>query len=536
MNTATIKRPTQSGQPTTQAETSKGSYIVWTLLVLLIGVISIVANIKVQKGGWLYPEFDMFLVDHTTETRSFLSKIVCPHSHDAGSYQARELSHFLEYFDANFIDYCVKQGHPHFYSLLNFVFVLAIGMGQWFLTTRYLKTDRWMALCLSGLFWTAPSIFLSGVAVRMAKQGASLVLFFMVWFIVRKMIAEFKGEAPEFKGKRAWVLGTQGFVFALILTFLDQQGVFMAGCCGVTLLFLRLFRKSPAPVVLGTAMIAAVLVHWFYGRYIGPVVIKKLTGFTVSFEYQKLPLKELFDKPFEFLWKGLTLTLDTFRWYLGNVTAVVAFGLWIIMTVVFARIQINIPAERAAMYTPKRLLGIIFVGWVVLIIGMTMLMTLRHPPLVWADVRRFQYYWIPTTVLVMIVVAFFFHHLQHRFGIQRNALRVILLAFFLSNIFELPSHIEAMQKGFAGNLIYATPILLQKLKDLAASPPGPNAGSTTAKRYDYTASSYEESFERTLRVRPNAQGQLDVQAFLNSSHYYNYLRSKRGYDFVQELP
>src|SRR5688500_751283 len=99
------------------------NYTLWLGVLVLMLIAIIYASVNAQNGGWLGGEADMFLVDHLNPDRPLLSKILAPHSHDASQYQARELSHFFENFDAWFINWSVKRKMPHFLSIMSFVFL-----------------------------------------------------------------------------------------------------------------------------------------------------------------------------------------------------------------------------------------------------------------------------------------------------------------------------------------------------------------------------------------------------------------------------
>lgn len=63
-------------------------------LTLIAFAAFLAINLSIQKGGFLlYGEADWFLIDHNNSDRSFLSKVICPHKHDAEHYMARELAH-----------------------------------------------------------------------------------------------------------------------------------------------------------------------------------------------------------------------------------------------------------------------------------------------------------------------------------------------------------------------------------------------------------------------------------------------------------
>ena len=116
------------------ASTGRAQWL-WTAAAAFVGLAFIAASILYQKGAWLQYEADLFLVDHLGD-RSFLSKVISPHIHDAEMYQARELSHVLEYLDAQFIYWCVTLKLPHFYSIVNYVLLFVVSLGFWWSATK----------------------------------------------------------------------------------------------------------------------------------------------------------------------------------------------------------------------------------------------------------------------------------------------------------------------------------------------------------------------------------------------------------------
>src|SRR5439155_25389076 len=162
-------------------------YAKWTILLLLMLAAFVFVSVKAQKGGWLSAEADMFLVDHLNPDRPFLSKILAPHSHDAGQYQARELSHTFENFDARFINWSVKHKMPHFFSITSFIFLTALSLVHWRYTTKYLRLDPMVALMLIDLFWTEQSILLSDTFIHVAKYDVYFILLLLCWHLITRL-------------------------------------------------------------------------------------------------------------------------------------------------------------------------------------------------------------------------------------------------------------------------------------------------------------------------------------------------------------
>lgn len=65
-------------------------------------------------GDFCHPESAAFLQLYTEKGKSLLQIIFNPWYTDWGCYQARELSYFFDWCDAQFIKACISEGHTHF--------------------------------------------------------------------------------------------------------------------------------------------------------------------------------------------------------------------------------------------------------------------------------------------------------------------------------------------------------------------------------------------------------------------------------------
>jgi len=374
----TVSKP-QTITPAPQAKSAGRASAGWYVLLVAMVLGCIAASVYSQKGGWLFGEADHFLVDHNDRDRPFLSKVLSPHSHDATQYQARELSHFFENLDARFIYWSVNHNAPHFYSIINFVFLAIISVAHFYYTTRYLRMDPWISILLIALFWTAPCIFFSGIYLRAAKVGAALMLFFLAWNMIRN--TGYVNDGRKFLNPNTAAfkvfLCAQTFFLTLAMCWMDRQGYYIAGCFILTLIGFWLGPKIPFRVLLITSMAAALVVHTIYGKYIGPGLILKHTGFQVSFEYQKLPWSQFFDNFFKYIWQGIVLLLNNFRWYFGNFTGGLTLFVWAAICWMFSKPRVRRVDARPEP-SLKSFLAILFAGWIALLVFMNALMALRH--------------------------------------------------------------------------------------------------------------------------------------------------------------
>jgi hypothetical protein len=502
----------------------------WILLVILMSLGFTIVSLWVRQGGWLHGEADLFLVDHLSD-RPFLSKVICPHAHDADQYQCRELSHVVEQVDADFIYFCTRLGRPHFYSIMNFVFLFVIVVANWRYADRLLKLDPWCSILLLGLFWSAPCIFMSGNYVRTAKQAVAFVLFFLVWYLFRHVV---RGSA-----KPSWRLWVELFGMGLALSWLDRQGFFFAVCACITVILGGYWFRLQNWRSAASALAAAVCLHTVYNKLIGPIVVKAVVGREVSFSYQKLPWSDFWPKWEGYLKDGLSLTGDTMGYFLGNITGPLAICLVVFAAgaIAFSRaLNAGTITKGTGRLSSSKALAAALLLWFGLMSGMNTLMVLRHSALTWPDSRLMEYYWIPATVLILLGGTFVLSRLLDMKLLSVKWTRLFLGALLVSNLFSLGDHLRVCRQGYAAGHMLVAPHLLKAIRDLYDQPSQPNNGTRVA--YDTATSFLCTSFDDTLQnplVQLNRTGNINMEEYLRSSHFYNFLRSKRGYDFVQPV-
>ena len=464
----------------------------------------------------------MWVVDGKT-MRPLLDQSHLDVAWHAGQYQARELSHTFENFDARFINWSVKHKMPHFFSITSFIFLTALSLVHWRYTTKYLRLDPMVALMLIALFWTAPCIFYSGTYIRVAKQGASFILLLLCWHLITRLAFPKPSTSPA----TPVLIWLQAFLLSLAMCWMDQQGYFLAVVLILTVLAFWLGPPVPHRWLLITAMAAGVLAHKVYGHYIGPELIRKHTGFLVSFQYQKLPWEKFFQGFFGFMWDGLVLMGNNFRYYFANLTGGLTLFVWAAMAWLFSRVRVqNDPRPGSLQLKP--FFGLLFIGWVLMLILMNAVMVLRHEPLIWPDVRT-HYYWIPTTTLVLLGCTLAAYVLQRQFGTPVWLMRVVLAACVVSNISALPEHDRIARSGHLQGYIGAAPHLLRALEELGNTP---EVAHPKQKFDAQKLSTIEGDFNAILK-NPLAQPNMTVQDFVFSSHFYNFLRSRRDLEFKQ---
>ena len=94
----------------------------YTAFIFLVFTFSV---FRVQRYGLLHPEA-LERIPNYLDERNLFQKVYDIDKNEYGLYQARELSHFFDFIDANFIKLSAYVGLPHFYSLVYFISIFII--------------------------------------------------------------------------------------------------------------------------------------------------------------------------------------------------------------------------------------------------------------------------------------------------------------------------------------------------------------------------------------------------------------------------
>jgi len=465
------------------------------------------------------------MVDHLSD-RSFFSKILCPSALDASYYQGRPLNHFLEYIDAHFIYYCTLAGHPHFLSLTSYLLLAGLCLVNWHFARKILGLDPSLLLLALLLFWTTPVIFLGGVHFRTAKSGVAFLSTWLVW----RLVAHLRRGAPEAVVQFKWQHWAEIFLLVLGLCLMDPQGGYISLACLATVgAFLRTDRRRVALSICFAAALALTL-SLFWVWIVGPFLIRHVNGFDVSYSYGQARWRSFRQHMWVsivtfYFWEGLTLVLDSIRFYLGNIHRVLAAFIFGFAAYVAHKTTTPIATALRLRWMPK--LGFGFLGvmtWFIVTIALNVVLLVMLPGAS-EDFRRVLYFRIPTTMLVLLGATFFVHRLHTCGLVSRSALRGILIALLVSNVVAIPSHDRIGRSLFSTPYREAAPVMINALKELARLP----RPAVIQNRYDFSRNA-RTSLKEALRAGPD----VSDQDYLNSSHYYNFLRSQYGLPFVQE--
>lgn len=468
-------------------------------------------NLSLQQGGFLlYGEADWFLIDHNNPERSFLSKIICPHKHDAEHYMARELAHLVEHIDARFIHWCVMAGHPHFLSISNYICVLLICIIGAKSLYRF-TTSNWFILGALLVLLSSPPIITSGNYIRSGHMLATMLMVTLAAYLSRKTLF----DTPS------WREALVVFGLSLLLVWSDRQGLVAAVAIAVIVAVTR--RDCWKTVCI--PIISAIAAHTLHYLYLGPKLIAAFT----PFGYVKTPANIIavsgadagkgFIESFvgNILTNGLVgmkIANSNIGYLLGGVPLI--FSLAVIATVAYRAYQLNKEGrhlnEHAAFFIT-----------LFAIAGMNAIIYGAAKVLIWPDVAPIIYYNIIGTVaiwmtLLMVFLTFWWQHTPLRLS--------LLFVITLSNLHLSFGYVGNFKSGHLGGFIAGSKVMREALRQTVNAPQGNNIF-----KYDANASAHYTDWQWVMKNPLEYGGRLSAVDFVESSQYLQFVRSEKGLPF-----
>jgi hypothetical protein len=425
-----------------------------TFTSLLLAVLSIINH----HGGVIHPEVYTYLPYYLSD-KPLINKLYDSKVLDQDMYQARELSYFFDYLDSQFIKFSAELGHPHFISATNYLFLMGISLLLWYFSTKIVKLPPISGFAIVLLFWTSPSIFLSGNFFRSAKVGVALIAAILFLLIFR-----FINTDGQFTQSRFRVYLWLTFFFtSIIMTLFDRQGVYLLGIALCFVLFWSIFFTQRKNLLLTSSLIGGIIFSFIYNYVIGPFFTLSFNQYSPNFSYQHMPWGKFFDYLAPYIWAGTSLYLDTVRFMFGNVPAILiaaALCILFLASMFFAYQELR-TGKRLKRSTASSL-GFFFCT-VALFIGLNALMVLRHTPIFDPDVRR-VYYWIPEVTVLYLTLAVC---LSYRKITRYNTIiELLLIIAVLGNVLALPRHYDIVAQGHTKIYIEHSPILLDGIRNI----------------------------------------------------------------------
>jgi hypothetical protein len=383
------------------------------------------------RGGVLEEETIVFL-NHYLDGRGAFEKVFDPHGNDFDTYQARELSYFFDFLDAQWLRTWLRAGLVFFIppsafaaSILTWAVFLR-GSGRAFpalpVATRCLVL---LVLLTSYVFLTTMGLF-----YRATKPLLVPVLLGTLFFLWARLRRDARTSSPVREFAAVFGLGC-------LMSAFDRQGFFYLAVLTGALAIYWLARRAGA--ALGLGALAATLASAAYDYGVGPWLIHAVNGYWPRFNYQRMPVRKLADlsyyrKAAELLPEYAATLFGGFSTWLFAIAAVVALVAWL-------RLWRRQPAiaQPGARWLGPAFITLFLVSQVFMFAAMIM----RYPQVyAWADHRLWYYPWPFQAILAFGLLAGL-DAIWPRTGLRgRRVVDMALVLLVVANVAQWPRHRE----------------------------------------------------------------------------------------------
>jgi hypothetical protein len=389
-----------------------------------------------------------FFIQHYLLGGTALRKIFDPYANDLRTYQARELSYFFDYLDAQAYRLLLGRGLvlliPASAILATLLTLAAYYRGVRTVTPRLNQITAFLVL----LVYMSNFVYIMtyGVFYRSTKPLLAPTLLATLFYLTAVAKRASHDVNPRF------LTASSLIVFALlsVMSLLDRQGFFYSVAISVTLCVDYLFRRTRVDLLVGACIASCVMV--LYDVIIGPMLIQTINGYWPSLEYQKLSVAALLQDA-RYASAAVKLLVQSTTTMLGSLP-LWSYGLVAIAAMLALHAVRDGERQRTGslwrdwrlVYNNSRRLTIALVA---LAVGsqvlMLALMILRHPPVFdWPD-HRLWYYPLPWQVVILFAMVLAADWILTGAGKRRIVIvNLLLIGLIISNVANWNRHRRVM--------------------------------------------------------------------------------------------
>lgn len=429
---------------------------------IAVGLVCLGLSIWFNQFGLLHFEWRQYTPYHLAPGSIWI-KIFNSRLLDLDTYSGRELSYLVDHLDILFVAASVKLGCPLFVSITHLVLAIYIGVWVGWFAARDLRLGTTIGLLLALLFWSTSYVYLHFL-IRTAKILSAAAA-------VTVLVELHRAHARTAPGRWLhWRFLVTLASSTLVLAFADRQGffflLFICAFTGLTWLIQCTHAMGQAFALLAAVIYAEII----YFNRIVPALTRLFFDYTPNLAFNDLPFTELFKDPGAYAANAANALADSLRFLLGNMPPWLLTVAGLALMVRFA-FEVRHHDWRQGLPTTLFILTGALLIWV-----MFALMILRHPPIIWPDIKR-VYYWLPTGAVALLALAF---ALSGRFtsapGRGRNMAAAALLLGVLANLSALPDHRRVFISGHLhDSIVHSTEVrealLLQNFPGYVAPDP-----------------------------------------------------------------
>lgn len=395
----------------------------YSFVIFFIFISSVLA---VQKSGLLHPEA-LERIPNYLDSRNVFQKVFDIDKNEYGLYQARELSHFFDYVDANAIKLSATLGLVHFYSLVYLASIFALILGGLYLARNYFGHQTYLIPSLVILiFLFSPVPFLSPYMFRSAKILVSVATVTFCIATVR-----FLTQKSTSTSAKIIVVAS-----ALFLAAGDRQGLYILLIAIVLVSLTYILFGHKKYLKLSILLALGTVISLIYSYALAPILIKIDIGHFPSFSYHKIDLR--LAKPVFFRYSTI-YSLDVFKYFLGNLNRFIV--LFFLLN--FLAIYVIQQTEKIG---GRLRYSLILIAAVMSILILNTLMILKHSAIPLEEVRR-VYYALPLATIILICALFFTGKITEAYPKINRFLLATLLLILMLNISSIDAHFMILKNG-----------------------------------------------------------------------------------------
>jgi hypothetical protein len=414
-------------------------------VVLLLAVVTaLIVPILYWNGGLIEIESTQFVRQYLDD-RTTLRKVFDPHGNDLGTYQARELSYFVDYLDARFFESVMLVDRPLFVPasalvaavLTILLFVLAI---------RRIPVPARLSVVLVLLVYVTNYVHLvtTGMLYRSSKPLLAPVLIAAVFYLFTIL-----NERPEARGTASWRRRSAPLiVFALfsVMSLLDRQGFFyaVAGAIAISVHGVVVGGRRDV-LVAGLVAVGAMVL---YNLMLAPMLVRALNGYSPSFAYQKIPWSLVADP--DLLRRSLALVIQSLATLFGGAPPPV-------FAVMFSVVVLWM------LFTRRKLAALAILAVCAVQTLLLVLLIARHPPIYGYYDHRVWYYPLPFQALVVaLLVVAIGRGAVASSSLRSTAVSVILVCISIANVTRWDNYLRSQMRSMWFPAVYTQNLALKE--------------------------------------------------------------------------
>jgi hypothetical protein len=407
--------------------------------------------------GGLIEKESTFFVRQYLDGRPVLQKVFDPHANDIGTYQARELSYFFDWMDAQALRASVAND-PGFlvpFSALAAgcltVAIFVVSTARWFPRVPPVTATLILLLYLTNHVYSVTT----AVYYRSAKPLLAPIILAALFHLAGVFA---RPGAPAAIDARILTRGSVvTFLLGCTMSLLDRQGFFYAFVMVVALALWHRARHNVRDCLLGgVAAVAAMVV---YNVALGPWLVRSINGYSPSFEYQQVDVHHLIRHPLHFV-QAIRLLVEHAQVVLGSVPLWLCGAAGAMLLVLRSRrrtAHATVPS-RSGVSPARRIAAAVAVSQVI----MFAVMIVRHPPIWdWQD-HKLWYYPLPFQVLVLFGVLIVIDRALQSQRVRPLILNAALVLVVAANLSSWPRYRTLMLSSEWFPAVYQQSNLLKR--------------------------------------------------------------------------